>query len=147
MRTACFVISNAVTLWSALPDHRRARVYACGVRVCVERIARGRGLRKVRGEEGERDGRLFLYGDRGGCPVFRMTWLNGIALAHSCPLRRDGRLASRIFLPSPSPFHPSTRVLLSRVSLVPRLRTLAKKRSVSFSFFLAVAANGAQLVS
>jgi len=41
----------------------------------------------------------FLYGDRGGCPVFRMTWLNGIALAHSCPLRRNGRLASRFFLP------------------------------------------------
>lgn len=34
---------------------------------------------------------------QGGCPVFRVTWLNGIALAHSCPLRRNGRLASRFF--------------------------------------------------
>jgi len=65
-----------------------------------------------RDRERERDGKRerrghFLYGDRGGCPVFRVTWLNGIALAHSCPLRRDGRLASRyffsFFLSSPPP--------------------------------------------
>jgi len=104
-----------------------------------DRLCRITSRRSVRSEkrgeglvcERRRDGILFLYGDRGGCPVFRVTWLNGIALAHSCPLRRDGRLASRFF---PSPlfsfprFAPSKRVFLtiSRISLVPRLQTLAK---------------------
>lgn len=61
-----------------------------------------------------------MYGDRGGCPVFRVTWLNGIALAHSCPLRRDGRLASRFFphfAARPSLLRHEARSLVSRKRL------------------------------
>lgn len=117
----------------------REREYVCaGVR--VTRV-RSRESWKVREEERERgrDEILFLYGDRGGCPVFRVTWLNGIALAHSCPLRRDGRLASRIFLPLLSPALPVTappnytrpsHSRLARASLAN-----AREKTVCFFFF------------
>lgn len=109
------------------------------------RVARSRGVgrrEEERGGERERDGILFLYVDRGGCPVFRVTWLNGIALAHSCPLRRDGRLASRIFLPLPSPALPRSATphtspsqsRLARASLV----NAREKTLFLFFFFLSV---------
>lgn len=72
-----------------------------------------------------------------------MTWLNGIALAHSCPLRRDGRLASRFFSSSP-PMRASFSVSrLARASL----RKRSRKWSVLFLLFSAVATNGARLSS
>lgn len=61
-------------------------------------VAGGWKMKGGGGKERE-TGHHSLYGDQGGCPVFRVTWLNGIALAHSCPHRRDGRLASRFFPP------------------------------------------------
>lgn len=85
--------------WLCRITSRKSITCVCKSAYVYEREAGGwEGERK---RERTRDGILFLYGDRGGCPVFRVTWLNGIALAHSCPLRRDGRLASRIFLPPP----------------------------------------------
>lgn len=108
--------------------------------ICVQAYTseKQRGLEdeKSRGREKEKETEiLFLYVDRGGCPVFRVTWLNWIALAHSCPLRRDGRLASRIFLflpplpfPAPLLYTRPSQSHLARASLA----NAREKRSVSF---------------
>lgn len=84
------------------------------------------GVARWEGGKERETGHHSLYGDQGGCPVFRVTWLNGIALAHSCPHRRDGRLASRFFPPL---FGPRD---LARVSLA---KTVSLSLSLILSFF------------
>lgn len=127
---------------------------SAGSRRAGARSEERRGLVAVRGGDGEKKRREYASctGDRGGCPVFRVTWLNGIALAHSCPLRRDGRLASRFFSP-PLRSPPRSAPLHASFSFASRSCFACKrsrKRSVVFFFlfffFSDAAANGARLV-